>query len=85
MRSFHCKVFGHDIEVTRQVTYHVREYKCKNCRKEFTTNSNGRLTELTPKFKEINEVLERVHNKRLLRVVNKQLSFKQDNLLVFKH
>lgn len=85
MRSIHCKVFGHDIKVTKQVTYHVTEYQCKHCKKEFTTNSNGRLTELTPKFKEINEVLERVHKRRLLRAVNKQTSFKQDYLLVFKH
>ncbi len=85
MRSIHCKVFGHDIKVTKKVTYHVTEYQCKHCKKEFTTNSNGRLTELTPKFKEINEVLERVHKRRLLRAVNKQTSFKQDYLLVFKH
>ena len=85
MKSIHCKVFGHDIKVRKQVTYHVTEYQCKHCKKEFTTNSNGRLTELTPKFKEINEVLERVHNRRILRAVNKQTSFKQDHLLVFRH
>lgn len=30
-----------------------------------TTNGNGRLTSLTPKYKEINSVLERIHNNRL--------------------
>ncbi|UKM65834.1 hypothetical protein GSB9_02405 [Flavobacteriaceae bacterium GSB9] len=85
MRSIQCKVFGHDIIVTKQVTYHVKEYKCKVCNKEFTTNSNGRLTVLTPKFKEINEVLERVHNKRLMRSFSEQDLIKPEDLLVFKH
>ena len=68
MKSIHCMVFGHDFKVTRQVTYHVQEYTCKNCKKELTTNSNGNLIELTPKFKEINNVLERIHHKRLVRI-----------------
>ncbi|MGB5419987.1 hypothetical protein [Algibacter sp.] len=68
MKNIHCKVFGHDYEVTRNVTYHVKEYTCKNCKRELTTNSNGKLTELTPKFKEINAVLERIHHKRIMRM-----------------
>ncbi len=68
MKSIHCMVFGHNFKVTRQVTYHVQEYTCKNCKKELTTNSNGNLIELTPKFKEINDVLERIHHKRLVRM-----------------
>ena len=32
-----------------------------------TTDGRGRLTELTPKYKEINSVLERIHIKRKLR------------------
>ena len=42
MKNIHCKMFGHDLEVAREVTYHVKEYTCKNCRKEFTTSSNGK-------------------------------------------
>jgi len=60
-------VFGHDYKVTRNVTYHVKEYTCKSCKKELTTNSNGNLVELTPKFREINDVLERIHHRRILR------------------
>ncbi|GAA4944734.1 hypothetical protein GCM10023314_17190 [Algibacter agarivorans] len=67
MKNIHCKVFGHDYKVTRHVTYHVKEYTCKNCRRELTTSGNGDLIELTPKFKEINDVLERIHYKRILR------------------
>ncbi|MFV9549758.1 hypothetical protein [Algibacter sp. PT7-4] len=68
MKNIHCKVFGHDYVVSRHVTYHVKEYTCKNCKKQLTTSSNGSLVELTPKFKEINDVLERIHHKRILRI-----------------
>ena len=61
-------MFGHDFQITRHVTYHVKEYSCKNCKKELTTSSCGNLTKLTPKFKEINDVLERIHHKRVLKV-----------------
>lgn len=73
MKNLHCKVFGHDYKVTRHVTYHVKEYTCKNCKRELTTSGNGNLIELTPKFKEINDVLERIHHKRILRI-NKKIS-----------
>ena len=74
MKHIHCKVFGHDFRVTRNVTYHVKEYTCKNCKKELTTNGNGDLTELTPNFKEINDVLERIHMKRHMKSTIKQRS-----------
>lgn len=67
MRNIHCKMFGHDYKITRHVTYHVKEYTCANCKKELTTGGNGNLVDLTPKFKEINDVLERIHHKRILR------------------
>lgn len=71
-------MFGHNFKVSRHVTYHVKEYKCCNCKKELTTNSKGNLTELTPRLKEINDVLERIHMKRKMRLTNfnKQLSDK---------
>ena len=68
VHKLYCNIFGHDFQVTKKVTSHVKEYTCSHCRKELTTNSNGNLTELTPKFKEINAILERVYaskNKRL--------------------
>lgn len=73
-------MFGHDFRVTRNVTNHVKEYTCENCKKELTTNSTGNLTELTPKFKEINDVLERIHHRRAMKTL-----LKKTNLLVFKH
>jgi len=69
--TLYCNVFGHNYEVTKKVTYHVKEYTCKNCKKELTTNGNGYLTELTPKFREINSILENIHNRRMIRLSQK--------------
>lgn len=69
-----CNIFGHNYEVTRKVTRHVKEYTCKRCKKELTTNSNGKLTELTPKFREINETLERIYQRRAMRLSNPSYS-----------
>lgn len=60
-------MFGHDYQTSKEVTYHVKEYTCKHCKEQVTTNGNGKLTLLTPKFQEINAVLERIHLKRLKR------------------
>lgn len=65
--KMYCNLFGHNYEVTKKVTYHVKEYTCSHCKKQLTTNSNGSLTELTPKFKEINAILERIHESRMER------------------
>ncbi|WP_412987014.1 hypothetical protein [Pontimicrobium sp. IMCC45349] len=65
MKHFYCSVFGHNYQVTKKVTYHVKEYTCKHCKEQVTTNGNGKLTLLTPKHKEINSVLERIHSKRI--------------------
>ena len=62
-----CHIFGHNYQVTKKVTYYVKEYTCSHCKKQLTTNSNGSLVELTPKFREINAILERIHEKRAQR------------------
>lgn len=82
MKNIQCLVFGHDYEVTRNVTYHVKEYSCINCQKQLTTNGNGKLVELTPKFKEINDVLERIHQKRISKTNHQKFNC---DLLVFSH
>jgi transposase-like protein len=69
----YCNLFGHDFKVTKKVTHHVKEYTCRHCKKELTTNSNGKLTELTPKFKEINAILEHIHSLRIERLKKKTL------------
>lgn len=77
MKNIYCSVFGHQYVISKKVTLHVNEYKCTHCSAEMTTNGKGELTPLTPKFKEINSVLERIHQRRKLR--------KLEGLLVFKH
>jgi hypothetical protein len=72
--KIYCNLFGHDYEVTKKVTYHVKEYTCRHCKKELTTNSNGSLIELTPKFREINSILERIHNSRKMRLKEKAIA-----------
>ncbi|MBT8259384.1 MAG: hypothetical protein KJO49_12975 [Bacteroidia bacterium] len=67
MKNLYCSFFGHKYEVTKKVTYHVKEYRCRHCGEQVTTSGNGGLTLLTPKYKEINAVLERIHQKRLKR------------------
>ncbi|WP_082041746.1 hypothetical protein [Lacinutrix sp. Hel_I_90] len=71
--QIYCNIFGHKFEVSKKVTYHVKEYKCCHCSKELTTNSNGNLTPLTPKYKEINSILSRVHAKRQERLRREEL------------
>ena len=74
IRRIYCDAFGHRYEVSRKVTSHVKEYQCRCCKRELTTNSNGNLTELTPTFKEINSILERIHTARMMRSKRKTLS-----------
>ncbi|MBN4057879.1 hypothetical protein JYT34_00380 [Olleya sp. AH-315-K02] len=72
--KMYCNVFGHQYDVTKNVTKHVKEYTCKCCKKQLTTNSNGHLTELTPTFKEINSLLERIYAHRMMRLNQKMAS-----------
>ncbi|WP_203256151.1 hypothetical protein [Hyunsoonleella ulvae] len=72
--KIYCSVFGHNYQVTRKVTQHVKEYTCTHCKKQLTTSSNGNLVELTPKFREINAILERIHQSRVNRSKEKTLA-----------
>lgn len=71
---FYCDLFGHNYEMTKKVTKHVKEYTCKCCKRQLTTNGNGKLTELTPKFQEINSILEEIYTRRMMRLKNKRLT-----------
>ncbi|APG60931.1 hypothetical protein [Christiangramia salexigens] len=59
-----CKFFGHKLKVTRNITNHVHEYKCCKCGVELTDTADGLLARLTPKFKETNAYLAKIHRKR---------------------
>ena len=69
--KIYCNVFGHQYDVSKKVTKHVKEYTCKCCKKQLTTNGNGKLTELTPTFQEINSILEYIHTRRSIRLNQK--------------
>ena len=69
-----CTIFGHKYKLTKKVTYHVKEYKCSCCNRELTTNSNGKLTELTPTFKDINAALSRIYLNKLARMKTQRLN-----------
>ncbi|WCO01836.1 hypothetical protein [Psychroserpens ponticola] len=80
MKSIYCSFFGHQYEVSKKITYHVKEYKCTHCSTQMTTNGKGGISPLTPKFKEINSVLERIHNKRMSRLgLKKEKTFHVKN------
>lgn len=72
--KLYCSLFGHKYQVSKKVTKHVKEYTCTCCKKQLTTNSNGHLTELTPKFREINFTLEEMYLRRTLRLQEKMIS-----------
>jgi len=63
----YCSMFGHNYAVSKSITYHVKEYTCSNCNHQLTNNGKGHFVELSPKYKEINRVLAKVHNKKITR------------------
>jgi len=78
LKQIYCSLFGHDYAITKHVTFHVKEYICKQCKAQVTTNGNGALTELNTTHKEINIELEKMHAKRIRRKIN--LATNQDVL-----
>lgn len=67
--SLFCSLFGHHYVVSKEVTEHIKEYKCLHCQKQVTTDVSGRLSVLTPKMQEINNVVADMYRKRKERVV----------------
>ena len=72
--KLYCSLFGHNYKVSKKVTSHVKEYTCTCCKRQLTTNGNGGFTELTPKFKEINSILEAMYQHRMERTGGKVFS-----------
>jgi len=69
--KLYCSLFGHQYEVSKKVTSHVKEYTCKCCKRQLTTSGNGNLVELTPKYKEINTILEHIYMRKKFRLKQK--------------
>ena len=62
-----CRILGHDLRVSKNITNHIREYKCCRCREEMTDSANGLMEKLTPRFRETNAFLAKVHQRRTAR------------------
>ena len=75
-----CRIFGHKYKTTKKITQHIEEYTCKCCKRQLTTNSNGKLVDLTPKRREINALLKRMYLVKLKRLKRNTI-----NSTVFKY
>lgn len=67
-----CAILGHRFEVSRNITEHIKEYRCSCCGQEMTDTAQGFMAKLTPKFKETNAFLERYYKRRCSRKVFRQ-------------
>ncbi len=74
LSKLYCVMFGHNYLVSKKITHHVKEYACSNCNHELTTNGNGSLIELSPKYREINEILLSIHKKKITRLSREVIS-----------
>jgi hypothetical protein len=64
MRRMQCHFLGHQLKTTRNVTNHLREFKCVVCEIELTQDLSGAIIYLSRKQKEINDTLFNLHQKR---------------------
>ncbi len=62
-----CGILGHDLRISKNITNHIREYKCSRCGEEMTDSANGLLEKLTPRFRETNAFLAKIHERRSAR------------------
>lgn len=60
----YCRFSGHSLQISKNVTNHIHEYKCSKCGAEMTDTANGFLAMLTPKFKETNDYLAQIHRRK---------------------
>ena len=67
MKNIYCLLNDHDLKVSKNVTYHIKEYSCRHCKQKFTTSQSGGITLLTPERKNINAILENIHLRKLKR------------------
>lgn len=59
-----CSVFGHSYRVSKPITDHIKEYRCRLCGEEVTNTADGTIAKLTAQFKETNEYLAEFYQKR---------------------
>lgn len=71
LAKVYCNIFGHKLKVSKNITNHVHEYKCAKCGMEMTDTADGLLARLTPKFKETNAYIAKIHQRRKRRLYAK--------------
>lgn len=59
-----CAVFSHNFTVSQRITDHIKEYKCTRCGQEMTDTAHGFIAKLTPKFRETNAYIAKIHKRR---------------------
>lgn len=59
-----CKLFGHNLRISKNITNHIQEYQCSKCGMEMTDTADGFLERLTPQFKETNNYIAQIHKKK---------------------
>ncbi|CAM3900842.1 Transposase [Flavobacterium jumunjinense] len=68
-KKLNCTLFGHKLVVTKDITKHIREYKCTCCELEFTNNYKGMKSILTPELKDVNTTVMNFYIKRHNRLI----------------
>lgn len=63
-RAWICAIFDHRLEVSKDVTEHIKEYRCARCKQEMTDTAQGFIAKLTPKLKETNSFLAKYYERR---------------------
>jgi len=63
--NLQCKIFGHKYRITKRYKSNVKEFECANCKKQFTLDTHGHYTPLTPKLRRINEIYENFLTRKL--------------------
>ena len=63
-----CATIGHRYSVSKKITNHISEYKCKTCGQEVTNAVSGKLEKLTFKTRKVNACLSEFFQKKLQRV-----------------
>lgn len=59
-----CRIFGHHFTISKQITSHIKEYKCKHCGSEITSTSIGTRELLNDKNKKVNQTLAAFYQKK---------------------
>ena len=62
--KMYCSIVGHQYRIEKNITKHIKEYKCSCCGKEVTINAHGNIVPLTPELKYIHQGLSNMVLKR---------------------